>query len=195
MKKVGAVLGMLSLLSVVVTPGAFAADNLPWKLVKGSTFIGADVENPKGEALGDIKDVVIDRTTGRIAYAVVSFGGFMGLGDKLFAVPWGAFSQAAHDKETFLLAVDKDRIQNAPGFDQNNWPQMVSREWVSGLYTYYNVPPYWTATTDAPLSAATVKSVDAAQKTITLQVNEQMLRTLQAGDSTQVTIRKHPATR
>jgi hypothetical protein len=60
MKKIGAVLGMLSLLSLVVTTGAFAADNLPWKLVKGSTFIGADVENPQGENLGDIKDMVID---------------------------------------------------------------------------------------------------------------------------------------
>jgi sporulation protein YlmC with PRC-barrel domain len=195
MKKAGAVLGMLSLLSFVVTTGAFAADNLPWKLVKGSTFIGADVENPKGENLGDIKDVVIDRATGRIAYAVVSFGGFMGLGDKLFAVPWGAFSQAANDKDTFMLAVDKDRITNAPGFDQNNWPQMVSREWVSGLYTYYNVPPYWTAPADASLASATVKNVDAKQNTITLQVNERMLQNLQAGDSAQVTIRKHPATR
>lgn len=195
MKKVGAVLGMLSLLSVMVTTGAFAAEDVPWKLVKGTTFIGADVENPKGEDLGDIKDVVIDRATGRIAYAVVAFGGFMGLGDKLYAVPWGAFAQSANDKETFILAVDKERIKNSPGFDQNNWPQMVSREWVSGLYTYYNVPPYWTATTDAPLTSATVKSVDAAQKTITLQVNEQMLRNLQAGDSAQVTIRKHPATR
>jgi len=193
MKKVGAVLGMLSLLSVVVTMGAFAAEELPWRLVKGSTFIGADVENSKGEDLGDIKDVVIDRATGRIAYAVVSFGGFMGLGDKLYAVPWGAFSQSTTDKNTFILAVDKDRIKNSPGFDQNNWPQMVSREWVSGLYTYYNVSPYWIATTDSPQAAATVKNIDPVQKTITLQVNERMLQNLQAGDSAQVTIRKHPA--
>jgi sporulation protein YlmC with PRC-barrel domain len=195
MKKAGAILGMLSLLSLVVPTGAFAAADVPWKLVKGSMFIGSDVENPKGEDLGDIKDVVIDRTTGRIAYAVVSFGGFMGLGDKLFAVPWGAFSQSATDKDTFILAVDKERLKDAPGFDQNNWPQMASREWVTTLYTYYNVPPYWTATTDAPLTSATVKNIDPAQKTITLQVNEQMLRNLQAGDSAQVTIRKHPAAR
>jgi len=195
MKKAGAVLGMLSLLGAMVTTGALAAEDLPWKLVKASTFIGADVENPKGEDLGDIKDVVIDRATGRTAYAVVSFGGFMGLGDKLYAVPWGAFAQSTTDKNTFILAVDKDRIKNSPGFDQNNWPQMVSREWVSGLYTYYNVSPYWTATTDASLASATVKNVDPAQKTITLQVNEQMLHNFQAGDSAQVTIRKHPAAR
>ena len=195
MKKVGAVVGMLSWLSLMVTMGAFAAEDLPWKLVKGSMFIGADIENPKGENLGNIKDVAIDRATGRIAYAVVSFGGFMGLGDKLFAVPWGAFAQSAADKDTFILAVDKDRLKNAPGFDQKNWPQMASREWVSSLYTYYNVPPYWTATTDSSQTAATVKNVDPVQKTITLQVNEQMLRNLQAGDSAQVTIRKHPAAR
>lgn len=195
MKKMRTILVMLSLLSLVGTMVAFAAEDLPWKLVKGSTFIGADVENPKGEHLGDIKDVVIDRATGRIAYAVVSFGGFLGLGDKLFAVPWGAFSQSATNKDTFILAVDKDRLKNAPGFDQNNWPQMASREWVSSLYTYYNVPPYWTATTDSPQTAATVKNVNPAQKTITLQVNERMLQNLQAGDSAQVTIRKHPATR
>src|SRR5262245_31767656 len=195
MKKVGAILGMLCLLSLAVTAGAFAAADVPWKLVKSSTFVGADVENPKGEKLGDIKDMVIDRATGRIAYAVVSFGGFMGLGDKLFAVPWGAFTQSTTDKDTFILAVDKDRLKNAPGFDKNNWPQMASREWVSSLYTYYDVSPYWTATTDAPLTSATVKNIDPGQKTITLQVNEQMLRNLQAGDSAQVTIRKHPAAR
>src|SRR5215475_379675 len=100
MKKVGAILGMLCLLSLAVTTGAFAAADVPWKLVKSSTFVGADVENPKGENLGDIKDVVIDRATGRIAYAVVSFGGFMGLGEKLFAVPWGAFAQPKADKDT-----------------------------------------------------------------------------------------------
>ena len=195
MKKVGAVVGMLSWLSLMVTMGAFAAEDLPWKLVKGSMFIGADIENPQGENLGNIKDVAIDRVTGRIVYAVVSFGGFMGLGDKLFAVPWSAFSQSVTDKDTFMLAVDKDRLTNAPGFDQKNWPQMASREWVSSLYTYDNVPPYGTVTTDSPQTAATVKNVDPVQKTITLQVNERMLQNLQAGDSAQVTIRKHPAAR
>jgi len=65
---------------------------------------------------------------------------------------------------------------------------MASREWVTSLYSYYNVPPYWTASTGA--AAATVKSVDPNQRTITLQVDGRMLQNLQAGDSTQVTIRK-----
>src|ERR687885_1145240 len=146
MKKVEVFLGVISLLSLVWAAGSFAADrDLPWQLMKGSTFIGSDVENPQGQNLGDIKDIVIDRASGRIVYAVVSFGGFLGMGEKLFAVPWGAFSQPDTHKDKFVLAVDKDRLRNAPGFDANNWPQMASREWVTTLYSYYNVPPYWTA--------------------------------------------------
>src|SRR5262249_14937306 len=200
MKKISALLGVVSLLSLVYAAGSFAADKeVSWQLIKGSTFIGGNVENPQGQNLGDVKDVVIDRASGRIVYAVVSFGGFLGMGEKLFAVPWGAFSQPRADKDTFVLAMDKERLKNAPGFDKDNWPQMASREWVTNLYTYYNVPPYWTGTAAAPMSApmatATVKSVDPNQKTITLQVDERMLKDLHAGDSTQVALRKHPGTK
>ena len=189
MKKVGVVLGVIALLSLACAAGSFAQDReIPWNLIRGNTFIGANVENPQGQNLGEIKDIVIDRASGRMAYAVVSFGGFLGMGEKLFAVPWGAFSQPKADKETFVLDVDKERLKNAPGFDTHNWPQMASREWVTSLYSYYNVPPYWTASTGA--ATATVKSVDPNQRTITLQVDGRMLQNLQAGDSTQVTIRK-----
>jgi len=196
MKKVGMLLGVVALLSLVCTAGSFAADrDLPWQLMKGSTFIGADVENPQGQNLGDIKDIVIDRASGRIAYAVVSFGGFLGMGEKLFAVPWGAFAQPRADKDKLVLDVDKERLKNAPGFDQNNWPQMASREWVTSLYSYYNVPPYWTASAEASMATATVKNVDPNQRTITLQVDGRMLQNLQAGDSTQVAIRKNANTK
>src|SRR5262245_58157239 len=168
MKKIGALLSVISLLSMVWAVGAFAADKeVPWQLIKGSTFIGGNVENPQGQNLGDVKDVVIDRASGRIVDAVVSFGGFLGMGDKLVAVPWGACTQRRPAKETFVLAMDKELLKNAPGFDKNNLPQMASREWVTNLYTYYNVPPYWTGTAAAPMSApmttATVKSVEPNQ--------------------------------
>ncbi len=191
MKKIGVLLGVIALLNLVCAVGSFAQDReLPWNLIRGNTFIGADVQNPQGQNLGDIKDIVIDRTSGRMAYAVVSFGGFLGMGEKLFAVPWGAFSQKA-DKDTFVLDVDKERLKNAPGFDAHNWPQMASREWVTSLYSYYNIPPYWTATPGASMAMATVKNVDPNQRTITLQVDGRMLQNLQAGDSTQVMIRKN----
>jgi hypothetical protein len=194
MKKIGVLLGVISLLSLVCAAGSFAEDrDLPWNLIKGSTFIGGNVENPQGQNLGDVKDVVMDRASGRIVYAVVSFGGFLGMGEKLFAVPWGAFAQPKPNKDTFVLAMDKERLKNAPGFDKDNWPQMASREWVTNLYTYYSVSPYWMASAPmgAPMTTATVKSVDPNQKTITLQVDERMLKDLHAGDSTQVTLRKH----
>ena len=189
MKKVRVFLGVIALLSLACAAGSFAQDReLPWNLIRGNTFIGANVENPQGQNLGDIKDIVIDRASGRMAYAVVSFGGFLGMGEKLFAVPWGAFSQPKADKDTFVLDIDKERLKNAPGFDAHNWPQMASREWVTSLYSYYNVPPYWTASTGA--ATGTVKSVDPNQRTISLQVDGRMLQNVQAGDSTQVTIRK-----
>jgi sporulation protein YlmC with PRC-barrel domain len=194
MKKIGVFLGVIALLSLAYAAGSFAQDReLPWSLIRGNTFIGAEVENPQGQNLGDIKDVVIDRASGRIAYAVVSFGGFLGVGEKLFAVPWGAFSQPKADKETLVLDMDKERLKNAPGFDQNNWPQMASREWVTSLYSYYNVPTYWTAQegASASMTTATVKNVDPNQRTITLQVDGRMLQNLQAGDSTQVAIHKN----
>ena len=192
MKKIGVFLGVMALLSLAYAAGSFAQDReLPWNLIRGNTFIGANVENPQGQNLGDVKDVVIDRTSGRITYAVVSFGGFLGVGEKLFAVPWGAFSQPKADKETFVLDIDKERLKSAPGFDAHNWPQMASREWVTSLYSYYNVPPYWTAPGGASMTTATVKDVDPNQRTITLQVDGRMLQNLQAGDSTQVTIRKN----
>lgn len=191
MKKIGVFLGGISLLSLVYAGGAFAEDrDLAWHLMKGSTFTGANVKNPQGETLGDIKDMVIDRASGRVAYAVVSFGGFLGMGEKLFAVPWSAFAQPDTSKDTFVLAMDKERLKNAPGFDHNNWPQMASREWVTTLYTYYNVSPFWMAFTGAGMTVATVKSVNQTEKTITLQVDGETLKDLQAGDSTQVMIRK-----
>src|SRR5215467_9685477 len=196
MKKVGALLGVIALLGLTCAAGSFAQNReIPWNLIRGNTFIGANVENPQGQNLGDVKDIVIDRASGRIAYAVVSFGGFLGVGEKLFAVPWGAFSQPKADKETFVLDMDKERLKNAPGFDAHNWPQMASREWVASVYSYYNVPPYWTAAGGASKTTATTKNVDPNQRTITLQVDGRMLQNLQAGDSTQVTIRKSVSTK
>src|SRR5919201_869381 len=65
---------------------------LPRWCSRASKLIGADVENPSGQNLGDIKDIVLDPQTGQIAYAVLGFGGFLGMGEKYFAIPWTALS-------------------------------------------------------------------------------------------------------
>lgn len=109
---------------------------------------GTRVENAQGENLGNIEDLVIDVDAGRIAYAVLSFGGFLGLGDKNFAIPMEALRLSHRDggltsNRVFILNVDKDRLKNAPGFDKDNWPNMSDRTWGNDVYSYYGYRPYW----------------------------------------------------
>jgi sporulation protein YlmC with PRC-barrel domain len=108
---------------------------------RASDVIGANVENTKGENLGEIEDLAVDARTGQIRYAVLSFGGFMGIGDKLFAVPWTAFTK--QDEKTYVLHTDKERLANAPGFEKDKWPDMANQQWGSDIHAFYNVQPYW----------------------------------------------------
>jgi len=110
--------------------------------VKASSIIGTDVINPKGDSLGDIKEVVLDPRTGRVAYSVVSFGGFLGMGEKLFAVPFSAFEYDAA-KSKYVLDVSKDRLKDAPGFNADHWPSMADEKWNRDVYKYYDRSPYW----------------------------------------------------
>lgn len=114
---------------------------------RASKFIGADVENAQGEDLGQIEDLVLDPQDGRVAYAVLSFGGFLGLGEKYFAIPWKALQAKAGEDDTLILNVEKEKLTNAPGFDKNTWPDMTNRQWGEEIHTYYGIPPYWVAAT------------------------------------------------
>jgi len=110
--------------------------------VKASSMIGTDVINPKGDSLGDVKEVVIDPRSGRVAYAVVSFGGFLSMGEKLFAVPFSAFEYDVK-KSKYVLDVSKERLTAAPGFDPDHWPSMSDEKWNRDVYKYYERSPYW----------------------------------------------------
>lgn len=110
--------------------------------VKASSIIGTDVVNPQGDNLGDIKEVVIDPRTGKVAYAVVSFGGFLSMGAKLFAIPFSAFQYDVKENE-YVLDVTKERLAAAPGFDADHWPSMADEKWNRDVYTYYDRSPYW----------------------------------------------------
>ena len=85
---------------------------------------------------------MIDIPADKVAYAVLSFGGFLGMGNKLFALPWSAL-RLDEDKKHFVLDVDKKKLENAPGFDKDNWPDMSDTSWGTQLSTYYKVSPYW----------------------------------------------------
>jgi sporulation protein YlmC with PRC-barrel domain len=114
------------------------------RVLSASTLSGDRVRNPEGEDLGKIEEIMLDYNNGRIAYAVLSFGGFMGLGNKLFAIPWNAL-ELSTEEHKFILNVDKEKLENAPGFDKNDWPDMANPEWGSKIYSHYGYRPYWQA--------------------------------------------------
>jgi sporulation protein YlmC with PRC-barrel domain len=111
-------------------------------VLSASTITGDEVRNPKGEDLGSIKDLMIDLASGRVAYAVLSFGGFLGFGDKLFAVPFTAL-KLEPDEHKFVLDVDKQKLDRAHGFDKDNWPDMADRKWQTDVHKVYGTEPYW----------------------------------------------------
>ena len=110
--------------------------------IKASGMIGTQVANSKGEKLGGIKEVVIDPRLGTVAYVVVSLGGFLGLGEKLFAVPFSALEYDALNNEYFL-EIPRERLRSAPGFDPGHWPSMSDEKWNREVYGFYGRAPYW----------------------------------------------------
>lgn len=105
---------------------------------RASTIEGLPVRNAAGEDIGKIKDLVIDVRTGKVMYAALDFGGFIGVGDRLFAVPWHAFQvRTADGKDELQLNVAKDRLKQAPGFDKNHWPNMANPDWSKDFDVFY----------------------------------------------------------
>lgn len=111
------------------------------RLMGADTLNGNDVYNAENEDLGDIKEIMLDVASGKVAYAVLSFGGVLGLGEKLFAVPWKVLKLDTENKR-FILNVSKDRLNNAPGFDKDDWPDMTDRTWVDGIQKFYDDDSY-----------------------------------------------------
>jgi sporulation protein YlmC with PRC-barrel domain len=109
-------------------------------LMGADTLIGNDVCNEVAEDLGNIKEIMLDMRTGRVSYAVLSFGGFMGMGEKLFAVPWEALRLDTNNKR-FVLDVTKSRLESAPGFDKQHWPDMADATWEQSIHAYYGTRP------------------------------------------------------
>ena len=112
------------------------------EIMAASSFEGETVVNPKGETIGEIEEIMLDVRGGRIAYAVMSVGGFLGVGERYFAIPWRAFTMDT-DHHRFILDVDKERLQNAPGFDKDHWPAMADPRWATDVHAYYGQRAYW----------------------------------------------------
>ena len=106
-------------------------------VLRASELIGMTVLGNDGKKLGDIKDLVIYPEEGGIQYAVLDFGGFAGIGDKYFAVPWEALELDRMNKKVSLDVHKKD-LKNAPGFDKKNWPDLNLSQVM--IYEFYEVP-------------------------------------------------------
>jgi sporulation protein YlmC with PRC-barrel domain len=111
-------------------------------VLSSSSICKDSVKSAAGEDLGKIEDLMIDLHTGRIAYAVLTFGGFLKMGNKLFAIPWEALTLDTVKKE-FTLHIEKARLEKATGFDKDNWPNMADPTFGSTLYRQFGFKPYW----------------------------------------------------
>jgi sporulation protein YlmC with PRC-barrel domain len=142
------------------------------KVMDAATLTGDSVVNAAGEDLGKIEAVMLDVTSGQIGYAVLSFGGFLGMGKKLFALPWGALTLDAEEKR-FILNASREKLENAEGFDKDNWPSMAEPTWAIHLHSYYNVTPYWNeenAHRDLRRSLDSTYGTDRTDKPATIRI-------------------------
>jgi sporulation protein YlmC with PRC-barrel domain len=109
---------------------------------------GTNVTTPTGDKLGDLKELAID-TNGRVCYATVSVGGFLGMGDRLVAVPWDSFKfsvdKEKSDKKLISLASTKEQLKSAPEFKEGkeNHVEMCDPKWISSVYAHFSCPVYW----------------------------------------------------
>ncbi|MGY9057344.1 MAG: PRC-barrel domain-containing protein [Alphaproteobacteria bacterium] len=106
-------------------------------LLSTSSITSDSVKNAQGEDLGKIEDMMVNMESGEIEYVVVSFGGFLGIGDKYFAVPFSQLNADFADK-CMVLNVDKERLKDAPGFDKDNWPNFADQSFRSSISDYYS---------------------------------------------------------
>lgn len=109
---------------------------------RASKLIGMNIENPQGQSLGEINDLVINTSTGEVRYAAVTYGGFLGVGNKMFAVPFEAFNikQKADSQEPVLmLNVTQKHLEGATGFDKDHWPNFADDSYLADLNKRYDV--------------------------------------------------------
>jgi sporulation protein YlmC with PRC-barrel domain len=118
-------------------------------VMAAATLDGNKVMTSDGEHVGKIADIMLDVRSGRIAYAVLSEGGFLGMGSTLHAIPWNALTLDTAEK-CFRVDIAAQRIKDDQGFDKDHWPSMADTAWGTQMHEYYNRQPYWS---DAPLGS------------------------------------------
>lgn len=114
-------------------------------LIPADRVGGTDVYNQAGDKLGRIEDVAIDKVSGQVAYAILSFGGFLGVGARYHPVPWKLLTYDV-EKSGYVIPLDKDALENAPSIDErelSGWNDGASRETIYSYYAPWGVGPFW----------------------------------------------------
>ena len=111
-------------------------------IISAKKVQGSEVVSTAGVALGHVEDLMIDKVTGRIVYAVLTYGGLLGLGEKHFALPWEALDYSV-ERGAYVLDVDPELLERAPGFRRDQAPDMSDRRWGEQIHQYYGFEPYW----------------------------------------------------
>ncbi len=111
-------------------------------LIASDRVEGTAVRRPKGDKIGSIERLMIDKVSGKVAYAVLSFGGFLGIGHKHLPIPWSLLTYNV-ELDAYELDIADDVLRKAPASDQNSEFDFGDRVDEAKLYSYYNVPPYW----------------------------------------------------
>lgn len=112
------------------------------RLLSAGSITGDKVRNAAGEDLGKIEELMIDLGNARVAYVVVSFGGVLGMGNKLFAIPMEALTVDT-EQHDFVLNVPRETLEKTQGFDKKNWPDLNDLEWQARIYSHFGYKPYW----------------------------------------------------
>lgn len=110
------------------------------RLSAATSFCARTVVDSDGEVVGSISDLMLDLECGRVAYAVVATGGFLGVGELLFAVPWRALRAMGQD---FVLECKRSALESAPAFDRDHWPLAPAYRWHERVHAHYRSRPYW----------------------------------------------------
>jgi len=120
----------------------YTVDRRRSRVLAASSLQEGRVRNGANEDLGKIEEIMIDIPSGRVAYAVLSFGGFLGIGDKFFAVPWNALRLDEGAGE-FVLDIDRKTLESAPGFNKEEWPDMADPAFGGAIHGHFGHTPYW----------------------------------------------------
>ena len=112
------------------------------RLISSEKVAGSKVENTKGDDLGHIEEIRIDKPTGRVGYAVLKYGSFLGMGGKLFALPWDILKYDTR-RDAYIIGIPEERLKNAPSFDANTWPDLGDRTFGKQIHDYYGSTADW----------------------------------------------------